>query len=348
MTAAGSETLAETGGERSLVDRVADWSVAPSGAPFRWSVVLVAYVLSTGMRVVFDPFLPEGIPFATFFPAVAITAFVAGLRAGLVLGAACLLTAWYAFLPPRYSFELLPGSQAALALFVVVVGIELALVYLMRRALRRMAAAEARAREEARSRTLMFHELQHRVSNNLAVVGSLLQLQRREVRDPDAVRALEGAVARINVVSRLNRLLHDPSAQAVDFGAFLRAAVPDMAAAAGTEGRVEVSVRAEPAVIPAERAVPLGLVATELLSNALEHGFPDGRRGRVAVTLSAERDRARIEIRDDGVGLPPGFDLGRSRSLGLTVARQFAEQIGAELSISEEGGVVSRLLVPLG
>ena len=195
----------------------------------------------------------------------------------------------------------------------------------------------------------MFAELQHRVSNNLAVVSSLLAMQRRQVSDPDAVRALDAAVARVNVVSRLSRLLHDPQAQEVDFGAFLRAMVPDAVEAAGIGDRVTVSVVAEPVILRADKAVPLGLVATELLSNALEHGFAEGRRGRVEVSLARmSPERALLVIRDDGAGLPDGFDLERTRSLGLMIARQFAGQIGAELTLANEGGAVSRIAVPLG
>jgi two-component sensor histidine kinase len=334
--------------DRALLDRLADWTVAARGPGFGWSFVAVAFVAATALRMALHPYLPAGFPFLTYFPAVALTAFIAGSRAGAVLGGLCLLASWYLFIPPFSSFAVEPAHGMALALYLVVVGTEVALVFLMRRALRRMTAAEALAREQARSRTLMFHELQHRVSNNLAVVGSLLQLQRREVGDPDAAHALEVAVARVNVVSRLNRLLHNPDAQAVDFGAFLRAVVPDAVTAAGTDERVRVSVAAEPVVVPGEKAIPLGLVATELLANALEHGFPDGRRGRVEVTLRGLDGCAVLEIRDDGVGLPDGFELERSRSLGLQIALQFAGQLHATLSIETDGGVVSRLEVPLG
>jgi two-component sensor histidine kinase len=307
-----------------------------------------AFAVATVLRFLLDPVLPAGFPFLTFFPAVALTAFMAGTGAGSVQAALCFLVAWYFFIPPINSFALPPSQGIALGLYVVVVGTELILVHLMRRALKRLAVAEAQAREQARSRTLMFHELQHRVSNNLAVVSSLLALQRREVGDPDAVHALDVAVARVNVVSRLNRLLHNPDAQAVDFGAFLRAVVPDAATAAGTEGRVHVFVAAEPVVVPADKAIPLGLVATELLANALEHGFPGERRGNVRVELSLRDGRALLLIRDNGAGLPEGFDLDRSRSLGLQIARQFAGQLDADLSVEADGGVVSRLMVPLG
>lgn len=333
---------------RSPIDRLADRSVRPIAAAYRWGFVAAAVGLSAGLRFLLDPYLPPGVPFVTFFPAIAITAVVVGTPSGAVVAVLSLLIAWYAFLPPLYSFKLGPGTALSVALFALVAATELTLVHMMRRALRRLALAEAAARELAESRRLMFHELQHRVSNNLAVVGSLLQLQRREVKDPEAKRALEQSAARVNVVSRLNRLLHDPQAQEVEFGAFLRGMVPDATAAAGAGDRVAVSVATESVVLPAQKAVPLGLVAAELLSNALEHGFPGGRRGNVQVSLERRQGHhALLTIHDDGVGLPEGFDLDQARSLGLQIARQFAGQLGATLSIASDGGVTSRLEVPL-
>lgn len=347
MSAEVTDTPAEAAEGRPMLDRIADWTIRPTSFALQMGWVAGALVVATLLRMILDPYLPAGFPFLTYFPAVALTAVLAGTRPGLVLATLCYLGSWYLFIPPYRSLVLDGPSAIALALYGVVVGTELSLVYIMRRALKRLAAAEAAAREQARSRTLMFQELQHRVSNNLAVVGSLLHLQRRSVKDADAAHALEASAARVNVVSRLNRLLHDPQAQQIDFGAFLRAVVPDAVAAAGTGDRVKVSVTAEPVVLPADKAVPLGLVATELLSNALEHGFPKGGRGNVRVSLEAGEGRAQLAIRDDGAGLPQDFDLDRSRSLGLQIARQFAGQLGATLSITDEGGVVSRLEVPL-
>jgi two-component system, sensor histidine kinase PdtaS len=334
---------------RPILDRISDATIAPRSPVIRWAFAAAAFVVATALRFVLDPYLPEGFPYLTFFPAIALTAFLTGSVPGSVVAALGFVVAWYFFIPPYRSFAIQPQTALALLLFALVVTIEIGLVHMMRRALRRLAAAEAAAQGTARSSSLMFAELQHRVSNNLAVVSSLLAMQRRQVSDPDAARALEGAVARVNVVSRLSRLLHDPQAQAVDFGAFLRAMIPDAVEASGIGDRVTVTVAAEPVILPADKAVPLGLVATELLSNALEHGFPEGRRGRIQVSLTeTSPDSALLVIRDDGAGLPDGFDLERTRSLGLMIARQFAGQIGAELTVANEGGAVSRIAVPLG
>ena len=206
----------------------------------------------------------------------------------------------------------------------------------------------ARAEAEAEQLRLLFAELQHRMSNNLAAAGALLAMQGRQIADPDARRLLGRAAARIATASRLGRRLHDPSAQAIDFGAFLRDAAPEVLALAGAEGRLEVHVKAEELVLPASLALPLGLVAVELLSNAIEHGVPADPLGRVDVSLErVGPDMAQLIVRHDG-SLPPGFDLAEIRSLGLVVARQLAAQAGAKLAIRGDQGVVSNLTFPLG
>jgi two-component sensor histidine kinase len=197
----------------------------------------------------------------------------------------------------------------------------------------------------------MFAELQHRTSNNLSVLASLLSMRRRTVTDPVARRALEEATARLGVVSRLSRQLHDLNDQEVDFGAFLRAVVPDVLEATGADGRVavEVEVRADAVMVPASKAIPLGLALVELLSNALEHGFPGSGEGQVEVSLRRTGDlAARLLIRHDGVDLPPGFKLSQVRSLGLTVAKALVQQIGADLVMVQDRGVLTCVSFPLG
>ncbi|WP_246045350.1 sensor histidine kinase [Rubellimicrobium roseum] len=331
-----------------LLDRFGGWATARRSVAFRWGLATVAFGLATATRFILDPHLPQGFPFLTFFPAITLTAFLAGTVPGVVVMILSGAVAWYWFIPPVGSFQLGSGATLAMGLYVFVTGTEIGLIWLMRRAVERAAEAEAAARAMAQSRSLMFAELQHRVSNNLAVVGSLLALQRRGVADPAAQRALDEAVARLDVVARLSRLLHDPEAQQIDFGAFLRAMVPDAVAAAGAGDRVAVRVVAEPVVVPADRAVPLGLVATELLANALEHGVQTGARGTIHVALEQRGGVARLTVRDDGPGLPEGFDVAGARSLGLSIARQFAQQIGGVLSMSSEGGTLSCLEMPLG
>lgn len=342
------QTGAAAGRHDILVMRFAGWASPIRGGAFRWGFAAAALLLALLARLALDPYLSREVPYPVFFPVVLLTAFFAGSVPAVAVAAACVLAGWFLFVPPLYSFELGTSGAVALLIFALTSGTEIVLVHLMRRMLHLVAQAESRATRHAEQRSLMFAELQHRVSNNLSVLGSLLSLERQGVGDPVAQRLLDAAAARLEVVARLCRQLHDPDGQEVEFGAFLRAMVPDALAVRGAEGRIDVDIQAEEVVIPAARAVPLGLVATELLSNALEHGFPNGQGGRVRVSLERTGGRhARLLVRHDGQGLPPGFDPTGAGSLGLTLARRFARQLGAELLVVEDRGVVSCLSFPV-
>lgn len=330
-----------------MLIRMSRWALRRRSRQVRWTVAAAAMAVALAVRLALDPVLPSGFPYVTFFPAVLIAAFVGGLRVGLAAAVAGALLSWYLFIPPVRSLALTGTAALALFLYVFVVGTQILLIEILRQALRRTEAAESEANGLAASRSLMFQELQHRVSNNLSVIGALLSMQRRQIADDTARRALEAASARLKVVAQLNRLLHDPTAQEVDLAGFLRAMAPDVIAAAGVGDRIAVEVAADSVRIGADRAVPIGLVATELLANAIEHGLPEPARGRIRIGLSVQGDSATLTIADDGAGLPDGFDLATAGSLGLSIARQFAVQVGGELTMTTEGGTRSRLTFPL-
>ncbi len=105
--------------------------------------------------------------------------------------------------------------------------------------------------------------------------------------------------------------------------------------------RVEVENRIARIGLPLEQSVPCGLIINELVSNALKHGFPDKRSGRVTVELGpAEGQRHLLCVRDDGIGLPPGMDIAGKSTLGLQLVSKLAIQLGGQLHLhpSDEGG----------
>lgn len=338
-----------------LFQILVDWVQRRRSARLRWGVAALAFAVALLLRLWVDDILPPGFPYLTFFPAVILTSFIAGAGPGLGCALACGLAAWYFFIAPQYSFALSPASFTALAFYAFIVLTDIAIISLMEKAMRKLALEQARSHELAHARKLMFHELQHRVSNNLTAVASLLKLQRRKVADPAARRALDDSVARIAMVARMQRMLHDPNQQQVDLSRFLRDMSRDLLQTAGGEGRITCAITAEPLVIGAAQAVPLGLIATEFLANAIEHGFGHDRSGLLSIRLTrapapglpaGHGDAgALLEVQDDGPGLPPGFRLEEAPSLGLQIARQFAQQLEAEISLQPApgGGALSRL-----
>ncbi|AXQ95276.1 sensor histidine kinase [Cereibacter azotoformans] len=309
---------------------------------YRVWFALGAIGISTALRFAVHDVLPTGFPFVTFFPAIILTAFFAGAVAGAGVAVVTGLISWYWFILPTGSLALSPSALLALLFFVFIAITDILLIHLMTEALHRTAKAEARSSALAHARSLMFHELQHRVSNNISTLGALLRLQERRLVDPRARAALADARARLEVVARLQRRLHDPARQSVDLGDYIRGLAADTIEAMDAGTRIACRFELEPFRSEPDQAMPLGLVTSELLMNACEHGFAGGASGTILIRLSVAHGGALLVIEDDGAGLPEGFSNRASTSLGLSIARQFAEQIGGQLVVGARSGGGSR------
>lgn len=331
----------------TLLEKISRWEPRALSPAIRWGLASMAFGISFLLRYEIEGMLPPGFPYLTFFPAILVSAYFLGTGPGIAVAAASGLAAWYFFIPPINSFAFDGSTVVALTFFAFVAGTEIALTTLAQHARRALSAEREAKVVQAEQRRLMFHELQHRVSNNLATVSGLLKLQRRMVSDDAAGVALDDSVRRIDLVARIMRNLHDPSGQSVDMARFLADTGRDILESSGAAGRVSLNVDAEPILVGPDVSVPLGLIAAELVANTLEHGFPGEAGGRIGVLLgdTDEPGRALLRIRDDGQGLPDDFDIEKTRSLGLSIARQFAKQLGGTLVMEHrpEGGTEARL-----
>ena len=186
----------------------------------------------------------------------------------------------------------------------------------------------------------LLHEVDHRVKNNMQLIASLILLQSRRSADPTARDALRSVLARVNAVATVHRRLFQGDVQRFEVDEFVRDLASDLAT--GRDG-VEIALALEPVQIPASAAAPFALIANELLGNAIKHGYPEGRRGRISVQLAQEGDACVLRITDDGVGLTdeaPGF--------GLSLVRLMCQQLHAELELNGgAGGTRAALRTPL-
>ena len=299
-------------------------------SPWRWAGAAVAFGVALVVRLVLHENLPPGYPFLTFFPAVILTAFIGGLWPGLAVAIASLIASWYFFIPPFYSLELNGASTLALGFFASISAVDLTVIHIMFEWLQRLDVEREKSRQLAISRDLMFNEMHHRVSNDLMLVATLIRMQRRSVSDPEAIRALDEASNRLALVGKIHRQLHDPAGQQLPFGLFLKGRCDDLIEASGAKN-VACLMRADEVFLPSERAIPVGLIVAELFANCLEHGFAGQANGTVKVDLAKDGDGAIITVEDDGLGLPAHFDIDNATSLGLTVAKRLAAQLGSAL-----------------
>jgi two-component sensor histidine kinase len=210
---------------------------------------------------------------------------------------------------------------------------------------------EVRARDRALvTKDATIREIHHRVKNNLQTVAALLRLQARRVNAVEARAALEESVRRVASIAFVHETLSMTSDEAVELDT-----VVDRVAAAAAEVAVpeaKVSVRRDGSfgTLPAEVATPLVMVLNELLLNAVEHGFVEGDKGDVVITVERGRRELTVTVADSGAGLPPGFDTQPGDRLGLQIVRTLAtgELRGRiELRPRAGGGTEAALTVPL-
>jgi two-component sensor histidine kinase len=236
--------------------------------------------------------------------------------------------------------------------------------YLLKENLVRLAPAvkreirEARMRREGKRTARVLHEketllreLHHRVKNNLQVVSSLLGLQARAVSNEETKRMLQDTRNRIHSIALLHETLYESGElAAVDFPKYVQQMADYLIRSYRTESeRIRVHADIEPVNLDLDAALPCGLLVNEVITNALKHGFPSGRGGEVHIVLRQQPEgAARLELSDDGIGLPEGFDWTTARSLGLRLIRELATQLSATLHIESVRGTKVRLTFPIG
>ncbi len=293
------------------------------------------------LRLALLPLLPKGLPFITFFPSVIAAAFLLGVRAGALVAVIGGLLGWGFFLLGDPDAALL-GTVPSVLLYAVAATLVLVPFHLMQLAAANLIRERERSHRLAETRALLFHELQHRVSNNLQVAAGLLALQKKHVGDEAARTALDEAVRRIGTIGRISRRLYRPTGEAQDVRELLEPLCADLVEASGKRVSVMVS-DPDGLSLPPDAAIPVALIVAEAVANAIEHGFADRDEGAIAVECRAGGGPGgfRIDVRDDGRGLSKGFATG----LGLHIATTLATQLGARFEmIPAEPGTVARLM----
>lgn len=198
--------------------------------------------------------------------------------------------------------------------------------------------AQGQIEAALKEKTLLLNEVHHRVKNNLQIVASLLSLQGGQAGDPALAALIAESEGRVRAMALMHELLYEHQDFArVELDSYLRRLAGLLAQIHGAAGRgIEVRVEARPLALDLTRAIPLGLIVNELLTNAFKHAFPDGGGGQVGVDLSgAPGDEARLTVWDSGRGLPPS--PGPATTLGMQVVELLTEQIHARLSIRAQG-----------
>jgi two-component system, sensor histidine kinase PdtaS len=213
---------------------------------------------------------------------------------------------------------------------------------------------ELRSRErELMTKDATIREIHHRVKNNLQTVAALLRMQARRLRAPEARAALDEAVRRVGSIAVVHETLSHAPEETVDFDDIADRVAMMTSEVSAAEARVTPKITGSFGLLSAAVATPLAMVLTELLQNALQHGFPHGagERGVLEVHVTREPERLTVTVADSGAGLPPEFDLDSAAGLGLQIVRTLVEgELGGRLRITPRpgGGTAAVVDFPVG
>ena len=211
-----------------------------------------------------------------------------------------------------------------------------------------------KAAREALSRSLkekevLLREIQHRVKNNLATISGLINLQGAMANSKSMEEIIAGMKQRVRAIHLIYEKLyaiHDLTL--INFRDYVEALSKAIQQLTPFDSRgVEIEVDVEAVELDIETSVPLGLIITELLSNALKHAFDGGAEGQVVIGLRKSADLLTLRVTDNGVGLPENIRLDSRETLGFRLVSSLTEQMQGEVDVERNNGTTFIVRIPL-
>src|SRR5712675_640942 len=180
---------------------------------------------------------------------------------------------------------------------------------------------------------VLLKEITHRVKNGLAIVASMLKLQAYEVNDPALTSHLEEAAYRVSAVAKAHERIHQGTGpDQLDLGGYVRDVCQDLNDAVPT---FHIEVAVEPGImVSPDRAVPIALMANELITNAAKYAYQDSQSGTIWVRVARGADDTIVlSVRDEGQGLPTNFELRSAPGLGMRILGALSRQLNATIEV---------------
>jgi two-component sensor histidine kinase len=297
--------------------------------------------------------------FLMFVPAVILASFLFDRGSGFFAVALSSVIGTYFFVEPAGSIDLShTGEVVRLTTFILIGLLTASIIEALRKAVDDLAErtiqldAERKAiarnhallREIDEQKTILLSDLNHRVKNHLQSIIGMISLSSRQAETfEDAQAALQATSGRLQVLGRVyDRLELHHSSAIVNSRSFLMALCSDLKATMIELRPISLQVDADSVDLDSSRAVSVGLIINELVTNALKHAFPNGREGDITVALKAEEEQLRLAVSDNGVGIGGP----REGSTGQRLVRALARQLGGQAMWRSAEGTLAEIRFP--
>ncbi|WP_020614535.1 response regulator [Sediminispirochaeta bajacaliforniensis] len=212
-------------------------------------------------------------------------------------------------------------------------------------------AAEQEAQRLVKEKELLLREVHHRIKNNMATIAAVLDLQASMLGENDTSGALLEARNRVHGMMELyHRLYGSGDYRSVDAAGYLQALFDEIKVSYSLRRDVEYKSTLEAITLDAKILFPLGMIANELVTNAIKYAFPcHGKGGSIFLGLEQAREgELLLTVADNGIGMDPSIDPKTSRGFGLSLVANLAIQLRSKWSLSREGGSRYRFEIPIG
>jgi PAS domain S-box-containing protein len=209
--------------------------------------------------------------------------------------------------------------------------------------------AEEQTARSLREKETLLREIHHRVKNNMAVVSSLLSLQVRQIEDATVRTLFEESQQRVQSMALVHEKLYQTKdLSVVNFEDYIKSIVSEIISLYRIDtSAITTEINIKDIELDIETAVPCGLIINELLTNAFKYAFPDSRNGVLSVHFTkTDDDTCTLVIKDNGVGLPKGFDYKEAKTLGLQLVNVLTGQLRGTLQIKSDKGTESVVTFP--
>lgn len=209
---------------------------------------------------------------------------------------------------------------------------------------RELRKAEEEIKKSLLEKEALLKEIHHRVKNNLQVICSMLNLQLPYIKDEKAIEIFKESQNRIYSMALIHEKLYlSDSLAKIDLSEYIRTLVTNLFLSYGAERIIRSFINIDNVQLGIDKVIPCALIINELVSNSLKHGFPGSKRmegnGEIHIEIqSGAGDELTLKVKDNGVGVPEGFEIQRCESLGLKLVSVLVKQLKGDIQIISEKG----------
>ncbi|MCJ7811937.1 ATP-binding protein [bacterium] len=201
-----------------------------------------------------------------------------------------------------------------------------------------------------KEKDVLLKEIHHRVKNNLQVICSLLYLQSKNAKDEQALEMFKESENRIKSMALIHEELYQSeNIVRIDLADYIQRLTSHLSNSYGIKmGIIDISLQIDKVSLSIDKAIPCGLIINELVSNSLKYGFPNEAKGKISVVLISENENhVTLTVKDNGVGLPTGFDFQNTDTLGLQLVNTLTRQLKGHIDLNSNHGTTFKITFPV-